>query len=135
MVGVDSAKDQVYARLRIAFAGPGYCHFPSGRERADFDGLTSETVVVKYSKGFPVREYRRRPGMANEPLDCRVYAYAALCSLGRVNWAALARRKDAEGRRKLEAPAAQDGAVEDPMPAPQKRRRAPGPARNWTKDW
>ena len=27
-VGVDTAKDAIYSRLRIKEAGPGYCHFP-----------------------------------------------------------------------------------------------------------
>ena len=86
MVGVDGAKDQIFGHLKLSTAGPGYCHFPSDRDERYFAGLASETVTTRYSKGFPIREYKRRTGARNEPLDCRVYAYAALCSMS-INWA------------------------------------------------
>lgn len=90
IVGVDSAKDQVYSRLRLQTPGPGYCHLPRDRQDEWFFGLISEEVITKYSKGFPVREYRLPAGKRNEPLDCRNYAYAGLCSLGKVDWRQLA---------------------------------------------
>lgn len=95
LVGVDAAKDQVFAHLKLRDAGPGYCHFPADRDERYFAGLASETVVTKYSKGFPIREYRKRSGVRNEPLDCRVYAYCALASLNVRNWSALERAKEA----------------------------------------
>ncbi|KQZ19346.1 hypothetical protein ASD50_07630 [Mesorhizobium sp. Root552] len=85
LIGVDAAKDAVYARLKIRDAGPGYCHFPSGREPHYFEQLTAEVVQTKYVKGFPQRVYVLPGGMRNEALDCRVYAYAALQSLN-VRW-------------------------------------------------
>ncbi len=93
LVGVDAAKDQVFAHLKLSTAGPGYCHFPESRDERYFAGLSSETVVTKYSKGFPVREYRKRAGVRNEPLDCRVYGYAALMSLNIRRWSALAKKE------------------------------------------
>jgi phage terminase large subunit GpA-like protein len=86
MVGVDTAKETIYSRLRIAEPGPGYCHFPIDRDKTWFEQLTSETVQTKYVKGFPTRVWVKRPSARNEALDCRVYGYAALCSLA-VNWA------------------------------------------------
>jgi phage terminase large subunit GpA-like protein len=54
-------------------------------------------VVTRYSKGFPIREWRKRSGqLRNEPLDCRVYAYAALCSFGTIRWERLRRPKPVE---------------------------------------
>ena len=91
LVGVDTAKDSVYSRLRITEPGPGYCHFPEGRDPAWFEQLTAETVVTKYIKGFPTRVWQKRPSVRNEALDCRVYAYAALLSTNPV-WARLARK-------------------------------------------
>ena len=91
LVGVDAAKDQVFAHLKLTTAGPGFCHFPDDRDERYFAGLASETVVTKYTKGFPVREYRKRAGVRNEPLDCRVYAYCALVSLNVRRWSALAK--------------------------------------------
>jgi phage terminase large subunit GpA-like protein len=85
IVGVSAAKDAVYARLRIADPGPGFCHFPTGRGAVYFEQLTSEVVETKYVRGFPRRIYVLPQGRRNEALDCRVYAYAALQSMG-VRW-------------------------------------------------
>lgn len=95
MVGVDAAKDRVFSHLKLTTAGPGYCHFPADRDERYYAGLASETVVTRYSKGFPIREYQRRSGARNEPLDCRVYAFAAMCSLN-PNWKSLAVAKARE---------------------------------------
>ncbi len=129
VIGVDAAKDSVYARLRLSTAGPGYCHFPMDRKEEYFLGLTSETVITRYSKGFPVREYKHRAGMPNEPLDCRVYAYAALCSFSIRNWAALERQKAAKA---AEAAPIVDKPVETPL---IQRQIARPPRRNWVTNY
>ena len=85
IVGVDAAKDAIYAYLRQQQKGPGFCHFPKGRPQVWFDQLTSEIVQTKYTKGFPVRVYILPEGKRNEALDCRCYAYAALQSMA-VRW-------------------------------------------------
>jgi phage terminase large subunit GpA-like protein len=77
-VGVDEAKLVVMRRLNLARPGPGYCHFPLEREEEYFKQLTAETLVTRYIKGFPVREWRKPDKARNEALDCRVYALAAL---------------------------------------------------------
>jgi phage terminase large subunit GpA-like protein len=89
MVGVDAAKDMVLSRLKVREAGPGYCHFPKGREQEYFRQFTAERVVTKHVKGFPSRIYVKDPGARNEALDLRVYAYAALMALN-VNWGRVA---------------------------------------------
>ena len=77
IVGVDEAKLTIMRRLAAAEPGPGYCHFPDGRDIEWFHQLTGEKLVTKYRKGVPIREWHQtRP--RNEALDCRVYAYAAL---------------------------------------------------------
>lgn len=133
VIGVDSAKDIVYSRLKLQTQGPGYCHFPYDRQDDWYSGLTCETVVTKYSKGFPVREYRRRPGLRNEPLDCRVYAYAALASFGQVNWKVLSERR----RKEIEA--ARPVAAADPAPmqasASAWRRELARPRSNFITRW
>ncbi len=76
-IGVDTAKDVIYGRLRIEHPGPGYCHFPDHYPDEYFWMLTAEEIVIRYTHGVPKRVWRRkRP--RNEALDCRVYAYAAL---------------------------------------------------------
>ena len=79
-VGVDSAKELLYSRLRIKDEGAGYCHFPKHYEQEYFMQLTAEKIVTKYFKGFPRREFVKiRP--RNEALDCRVYSIASLSVL------------------------------------------------------
>jgi phage terminase large subunit GpA-like protein len=81
MVGVDAAKTALYDRLKIGEVGPGYCHFPIGRDQEYFDQLTAERKFTRYHNGYPKQEWRKPPGARNEALDCRVYAYAALQAL------------------------------------------------------
>lgn len=90
-VGVDTAKELLYSRLRIKEAGPGYCHFPMERNDEYFKQLTAEKQVTRYHKGFARREFvKLRP--RNEALDVRVYAMAALAILN-VNLKSLAARQ------------------------------------------
>lgn len=87
ILGVNAAKDTIVSRLRkekpekgdIAVAG--YMHFPTDRDINYFSQLTAERSVLKTTAGQRYRVWELRPGRANEALDCRVYAYAALCSL------------------------------------------------------
>ena len=76
MVGVDAAKEALYARLKISEPGPGFCHFPitDQYDLGYFEQLTAETCRVRYSKGFAHREWTKKAGARN-------YAYAALQSL------------------------------------------------------
>lgn len=81
-LGSNTLKDIVYGRLRITEPGPGYCHFPKRYASSYFKGLTAEEVRIRYSKGFPVREWFKKSESApNEPLDCRCYATGAFLSL------------------------------------------------------
>lgn len=107
LIGVDAGKDAVYARLKVREPGPGYCHFPKGREPQYFEQLTAEIVQTKYVKGFPTRVYILPGGRRNEALDCRVYGYAALQALN-VRWGHLLAVEEA---RKPKPPA-------PPPPAP-----------------
>ena len=81
VVGVDAAKEIVTARLRLTEHGPGFCHFPLGRDLDYFRQLASERIVRTWRRGVAIREWRKDPGVRNETLDCRVYAYAALQGL------------------------------------------------------
>lgn len=83
IVGVDTAKDAIYARLRIQQPGPGYIHFPADDafDQSYFDQLTSEQVVTRYREGRPYRMWVLQKGKRNEALDTMVLALAALKSL------------------------------------------------------
>lgn len=81
IVGVDAAKEIIVARLRLDPPGPGACHFPAGRDLDFFRMLGAERRVRRYHKGVAVMQWRKDPGVRNEALDCRVYAFAALQGL------------------------------------------------------
>jgi phage terminase large subunit GpA-like protein len=76
-VGSDTGKDVIYARLKHNEPGPGYIHFHTQLPPDFFAQITSEKKITRYVKGFPVKEWTKKPGTRNEALDCAVYAYAA----------------------------------------------------------
>jgi len=80
-VAVDEFKGNLLARLLVDNPGPGHCHFPREPERgydaAYFAGLLSEKRVVIQRGGVKKVEWKKVKDR-NEPLDCRVYASAAL---------------------------------------------------------
>ena len=81
ILGVNTAKDTIRARLAKENPGPGYMHFPSDRDLNYFAQLTAERIAIKQASGHKYRVWELPAGKANEALDCRVYAYAALCAL------------------------------------------------------
>jgi len=81
LMGVDQAKTVLYRRLKhVVVPGPGYCHFPAGREDEYFLMLTAERKVTTYNKGRAVVEWRKMRAR-NEALDCRNIAYAVMLLL------------------------------------------------------
>lgn len=81
VIGTNAAKDSIAARLLIDEPGPGYMHFPADRDAGYFAQLTAERLVLKVVGGKRFRAWNLPAGRHNEALDCRVYAYAALCGL------------------------------------------------------
>lgn len=78
IIGVNAAKEAIRQRLLIDAPGPGYCHFPAGRPSAYFDQITSEKLVLERKAGITMRKWILTGHQANEALDARVLAYAAL---------------------------------------------------------
>lgn len=76
-IGMDTAKDAVYSRLRIEEPGAAFIHFPMQYDQEFFRQLTAEKIVTKYSKGFPYRTWVKVRAR-NEALDTFCYALAAL---------------------------------------------------------
>nr|WP_295681155.1 terminase gpA endonuclease subunit [uncultured Lachnoclostridium sp.]DAD78536.1 MAG TPA: terminase large subunit [Caudovirales sp. ctCiv1] len=95
ILGVNSGKDDITSRLKIADKGPGYCHFPSnidrGYNQTYMEGITSEEKVTKFVKNKPKIMWVKKSGVRNEPLDIRNYAYAAV-EIIRPNWNILERK-------------------------------------------
>jgi phage terminase large subunit GpA-like protein len=79
-IGVDTAKEVHFARLRIDEPGPGYCHFPKSQDEEYFRQLTAEKRVIQYFKGHPRTAWVKHR-VRNEALDVRVYAIAAFMML------------------------------------------------------
>lgn len=82
-VGTDTAKDHLYARLRLDEPGPEYIHFPKTDVFNEdyFKQLTAEEVRTKYINGNPVRYWTLKTGARNEALDTMIYSMAALALL------------------------------------------------------
>jgi phage terminase large subunit GpA-like protein len=147
IIGVQSGKDAIHGRLQVALPGPGYMHYPADRDFDWFSQLTAERIKVKVEGGRKYRVWEQIPGRANEALDCRVYAYAALMGLtagglklnqhaenvGAVRTPDMTEAGEAAGPEASEAPAT-------PPPA-RKRRRGQRPARQgpddliWSRDY
>jgi phage terminase large subunit GpA-like protein len=81
VIGVDTAKERVYSKLRVNLPGPGFCHFPLNRERDWFDMVTAERIKTRTVHGRAERYFQKPDGVRNEALDCRAYATAALHAL------------------------------------------------------
>ena len=86
IIGVNTAKDTVKERLTKEVPGPGYCHFPHDRDVAYFAQFNAERLVWKTERGRKYRVWEAIKGRANEALDCRVYAYAALIGFMRAGF-------------------------------------------------
>ena len=86
VIGVNTAKDTVKERLTKTEPGPGYCHFPHDREPAYFAQFNAERLVWKTERGRKYRVWEAIKGRANEALDLRVYAYAALIGFMRAGF-------------------------------------------------
>jgi len=122
-IGVDTAKEIVYSRLRIQEEGAGYCHFPIDRDDEYFRMLTAEEIVTRFHKGFRKREWRKTRAR-NEALDCRVYALAASAILN-TNINAMASRQKARQ---------EPTATEEAKPVQRTARRQP-PRSGFANSW
>jgi len=80
LIGVDSAKELIYARLRIEKSGPAFLHFPDSYDECWFEQLTAEKIVTKYHRGFARRQWVKVRAR-NEALDVRVENVVALAGL------------------------------------------------------
>lgn len=78
LMGVDTAKEQVYSDLATPEPGPGYSHFHFGYEQEWFDQLTSEVMIVDRSKSKPIVKWEKKgESFKNEGLDVRNYSVGA----------------------------------------------------------
>lgn len=81
IIGTNAAKDSIRGRLTLEEPGAGYMHFPAERDLGWYQQLTAERLLTKTLGGRRFTVWDCPKGKANEALDCRVYAYAALNGL------------------------------------------------------
>jgi phage terminase large subunit GpA-like protein len=121
MVGTEGAKDLIFGRLRVDEPGPGFTHFPAWYPEEYFDGLTAEKAIITKSQGQEVKRWvRKRPGLANEPVDLAVLNLVAIRTLGQVDWDSFERKHEA----------ASEPEAEKKAPAKPRRKKA-GYAKAW----
>lgn len=78
MVGTDTIKRSIYARLQIQQPGPGFVHFGQNATDEYLEGLTCERLIPRMVKGFQILEWQKPANARNEPLDTAVYCVAML---------------------------------------------------------
>jgi phage terminase large subunit GpA-like protein len=127
-IGTDTAKAEIYGRLRTADPGAGYVHLSKNLPAEVFEQLTAERQVVKYVKGHARMEWVKPPGKRNEALDCAVYALAAAIYVGVDRWTAA----DWDRAQAVIQPKAKpkEDAVQA-KPVPMVKQAAPVVARQW----
>jgi phage terminase large subunit GpA-like protein len=118
----------LFGRLKHNEPGAGYIHFHAEAGQDYFKQLTSERQVIRYVKGFAIREWKKKAGDRNEALDCFCYSYAALHYLYmRFNRNTIFEQFErALGKAKNEkqpADATPDKPIDSPYRPPQRRRR------------
>jgi phage terminase large subunit GpA-like protein len=79
---VDTAKETVCSRLKIAAPDPGYLHLPGWIDAEYVEQLTAEKKIRKYVKGKGSVPEWVKTRERNEALDLTVYSLAALYILG-----------------------------------------------------
>jgi phage terminase large subunit GpA-like protein len=84
----DRAKRSVLSRLKIPKPGGGYVHFPNAPwcNVEYFEQLLSEKKVRVRENKVIVEKWIRKPGVRNEPFDCKKYALAALIWQQKHKW-------------------------------------------------
>jgi phage terminase large subunit GpA-like protein len=157
LVGIDTAKESLYANLKVTEIGPGFCHFPSGYlneqgvtvelktyDKDYFEQLTAEKLITEMDGMTPVRKWVKKRER-NEALDCRVYAMAALDDLNIRNWDKLEKnlkmmveRAPDAPKPVAESPAAVVEVPDDGIPVitgPVKKGRPNQPRSSWAGSW
>jgi len=142
-IGTDTAKDTLFARLKLTEYGPGYCHHPR-RESYDeeyFAQVTSEEKRTKFDRGVVTGTFYKKIRTRNEALDLKVGNMAMLAILN-PNLVKLAEQAGITAERKAHPPQAPPPVPPPQMPPkgepPQKFSAKPIrtlPGQGWANSW
>jgi phage terminase large subunit GpA-like protein len=131
-IGTDTAKDRIFARLKIPQPGPGFMHLPDFIEDEYLAQLTAEKAIRRYKRGRgTVREYIKIRAR-NEALDLEVYALAALYVLGQAVLRKLGERAEALRKPPTDPP---DGGSGGSSSGGGGSPGRPGGGSNWVQSW
>lgn len=132
LIGTDTAKDRIFARMKIPAPGPAYMHLPDFAEDEYLAQLTSEKAVRRYRRGKgTIREYIKTRAR-NEALDLEVYALAALYVLGQATIRKLGEMAAALRVPPAEPPTGGDGGQQGGAGGAGRR---PGGGSSWVQGW
>lgn len=79
-IGVDTAKDTIFYRLKIQNPGENYIHFSKNLTPEYYIQLQSEFPKWVITRGHPKKIWVLKSGVHNEALDCFTGGLAALFS-------------------------------------------------------
>jgi phage terminase large subunit GpA-like protein len=132
-IGTDTAKAEIYGRLRNTEPGPGYVHISKHYHPDVFEQITSERLVTRYIKGHARMDWVKPAGKRNEALDCGVYALAMAHYLGidrwrESDWAKLESQVQGRDLFDLPPPKAEPDASGSPDEPDQPAEQAKAPA-------
>ncbi len=149
-VGIDTAKDLIFQRLKVPVEGPGYMHFSNGLPSAYYAQLTAEQrVLVSTARGLITR-WVNVNRLRNEVLDCTVYALFAAHRLALhtktdAAWRIIERKLGIEPNAKRSELPPQDSAPPavpivpalppPPVPPPRPVRRTPERSPFASEEW
>lgn len=77
LIGTDTAKEDIFYRLKNNKKGEGMIHFNKGASEKFLAQVTAEEVRFKYKNGVKIRYWWKQDGARNEGGDCMVYSLAA----------------------------------------------------------
>jgi phage terminase large subunit GpA-like protein len=127
-IGTDTAKAEIYGRLRNGIPGPGYVLMSRKLPGDVFEQITSEKMVTKFMRGHSKLEWVLPPGKRNEALDCSVYALAAAHWLGVDRWQ---EGEWSKWQARIEPDPVEQPTAETPKPLMQRRGKFSG--KGWAK--
>jgi phage terminase large subunit GpA-like protein len=131
LIGTDTAKDRIFARMKIPGPGPGYMHLPDFAEDEYLAQLTSEKAVRRYRRGKgTIREYIKTRAR-NEALDLEVYVLAALYVLGQ----ATIRKLGEMAAALREPPTEPSGGAQGGTGGSSRGPGRPGGGASWVQGW
>lgn len=82
ILGGNKLKSTMFGYFDLQQPGPGYCHLPDSYDKTWYEQMQAEHQVSKKVNGKPVQVWeKKKANLANEAIDKRQYALAALMSL------------------------------------------------------